>query len=359
MVRLILGILFLLLAVIARALYKTYTNVPAKELKRLARTGDDLAALLYRPVAYGMNLQLLLGFFGLLFGATSLVLLTRELGMWLAILTFLALLVLAGFFLVPSDEITRTGLWLARRLTPGVAWLLERLNPISDALARFVRRHRPLHVHTGLFEKEDIIELLEKQKHQPDNRIPAGEVDLLTSALSFGDKLVKDILVPKRVVRMVAETDPIGPILTDELYKSGHSRFPVHGDGNDQIAGILYLHELVSAKQGGKVGDIMSRKLTYVHENFTLYQTLQAFLRTKRHMFLVVNEFEEFVGIITIEDVIENIIGKPIVDEFDAYDDVRAVATKAAQKDHAEHKKAQEEPREEPEAITGPKEVVK
>jgi CBS domain containing-hemolysin-like protein len=74
-----------------------------------------------------------------------------------------------------------------------------------------------------------------------------------------------------------------------------------------------------------------------VHEDFTLYQALQAFLKTKHHLFLVVNSFEELVGILTIEDVLEQMIGKPIVDEFDRYDDLRAVAAAAAKKDHVNH----------------------
>jgi CBS domain containing-hemolysin-like protein len=57
------------------------------------------------------------------------------------------------------------------------------------------------------------------------------------------------------------------------------------------------------------------------------------YLRTQHHLFLVVNEFEEIVGIITIEDVIEQIIGRKIVDEFDQYADLRAVAKQLARKE--------------------------
>jgi CBS domain containing-hemolysin-like protein len=102
---------------------------------------------------------------------------------------------------------------------------------------------------------------------------------------------------------------------------------------------VLYLHDLVAQKASGSVRDIMRRKVTYVHEDFTLYQTLQAFIKTKQHLFVVVNSFEEYVGIITIEDVLERVIGKLIVDEFDRYDDLRAVAAAAARKDHAAHDK--------------------
>jgi magnesium and cobalt transporter len=120
-----------------------------------------------------------------------------------------------------------------------------------------------------------------------------------------------------------------------ELHASGHSRFPVYEVKKDNIVGVLYLHDLVATKRSGTVSNIMRRKVTYVHEDFTLYQTLQAFIKTKQHLFIVVNSFEEYVGIITIEDVLERVIGKLIVDEFDRYDDLRAVAAAAAHKDHA------------------------
>jgi Mg2+/Co2+ transporter CorC len=68
------------------------------------------------------------------------------------------------------------------------------------------------------------------------------------------------------------------------------------------------------------------------------YHFLQAFLKTKRHLFIVVNGFEEVIGIVTIEDVIEQIIGQPIMDEFDQYQDLRAVAIRMADKIHKEQK---------------------
>jgi CBS domain containing-hemolysin-like protein len=69
----------------------------------------------------------------------------------------------------------------------------------------------------------------------------------------------------------------------------------------------------------------------YVHQDKPLDHVLQAFLRTKHHLFLVVNEFEEVTGVISIEDVLETIIGRKIVDEFDQYEDLRAVAKLAAE----------------------------
>ena len=343
----ILGLVLIGTAVVAWALLRSYQHVPARELKRLARSGDDVAQLLYRAAAYGASLRVLLGGGAILLGALALAAMAQAVGTLWGVLLLLVLAGLCGFIFVPSGELTRSSLGLAKWAAPSIAWLLERLQPIIDGAVRLVRRYRHVHIHTGLYEKSDLAELLERQKGQPDSRIAASEMDLLLHSLSFGDKQVVDALVPKRVVTMVAASDHIGPVLMDELNKSGHSRFPVYDQKLDNIVGILYLHDLVGARKTGSVADVMSHKLTYVHEDFTLYQTLQAFLKTKQHLFLVVNSFEELVGIITIEDVMEQMIGRPIMDEFDRYDDLRAVAAAAARKDHKDHA----EPKPEPEAI--------
>jgi CBS domain containing-hemolysin-like protein len=359
----LLGIVLAAAAVVFWTLLKTYDHIPAKELKRLARCGDDVARLLYRAVAYGTSLRVLLGGAMLVCGALSLSVLITAVGFWPALLVLGAMLAIGWLALVPGGELTRGSLWLARRTAPGVAWALERLHPSIDWFVRMVRRHRHVYVHTGLYEKSDLVDLLERQKGQPDSRISESEIALLQHALTFGDALVSDALVPQRVVKIVAATDAIGPVLMDELSKSGHSRFPVYDGKHSHIVGILYLHDLVGARSGGKVADVMSHKLTYVHEDFTLYQALQAFLKTKRHLFLVVNSFEELVGILTIEDVLERMIGHPITDEFDKYDDMRAVAAATARKEHVEHTKDKTEPPVEPEPVPeqttpGAKEVV-
>jgi len=330
----VLGIVCGLVAVSFAILYKTYGHIPAKELKRRARKGDELAALLYRPVAYGLSAQIILAVLGFIFLYFAIVLLTNAVSVWLAIPVIMILGVFGLFFVQSRGGAHPASLWLAGKVSPALAWLAERLHPLLNAIAKALRRLLPIRVHSGLYEKADLVKLLEQQKTQPDNRIDPGEIDLLSHALSFGDKTVADAMVPKRVVVDVKVSDSVGPVLMGELHASGHSRFPVYEGQHDHIVGVLYLHDLIEIKHTGTVRDIMRPKVMYVHENFTLFQTLQAFVKTKQHLFIVVNEFEECVGIITIEDVLERVIGKLIVDEFDTYDDLRAVAAAAARKEH-------------------------
>src|SRR5690606_35806405 len=149
---------------------------------------------------------------------------------------------------------------------------------------------------------------------------------IVKHALSFGDKSVHDVMTPRSVIKSVRDDDVLSPILLDELHKSGHSRFPVFIGNGDSAAGILYIKDLIDVKSHTRVSELMHKPIHYVNENRELDHVLQAFIKTKQHLFLVVNSFAEITGLITIEDIIEQVLGKPIIDEFDRYDNMREVA---------------------------------
>lgn len=334
MISFLIALLLAGLALLAIALRKTYAIVPPKELKRQARHGDALAKVLYRAVAYGASLTLLLWTIIIVATAASFVVMSRTVPPFLAFV--LEVLIIGyGFAWMPTSEVTQVGVRLVIFLTPVIAWLLAHLQPLSSRITGFIARHRPVTLHTGLYEREDLLVLLDRQRQQPDSRFSSDELSLLSHALTYSQKTVGDIMVPRRAVKLVRADESIGPITLAELHDSGHSRFPVcEGDNEDQVVGTLFLRDLVNVRKGGLVKNAMDKAVFYVHEDYTLEQALHAFLKTKRHMFIVVNNFEEFVGIITIEDILEQVIGHKIIDEFDKYDDMRAVAAHQAEKDH-------------------------
>jgi CBS domain containing-hemolysin-like protein len=342
MVSFIFGLLFAGLTLLAIGLKRTYDHYPVKELKRQARAGDPLALMLYRPVSYGMSLSVLLWLIVLGSASLSFVLLASTLEPWFAVVV-IAFLLWLGFLWLPSAELTNLSLRIALIVTPAVDWLLNWLHPILRRIAALFGRMRHISVKTGLYEPEDLVALLEKQREFPENRISSHQIDLLIHALTYTDKQVRDILVPLRIVRMVNADEAIGPKLMDELYQSGFSRFPVYEQEQTTVVGTLVLRDLVRKQSRATVRDVMRDDVLYIHEDFTLQQALQAFIKTKHHLFIVVNSFEEFVGILTIEDVLEQIIGKQIVDEFDAYEDVRAVAASLATKEHNDRQKTAQE----------------
>lgn len=343
MITFIFAVLLLGVMLLALALRKTYTVLTVRELKRRAREHDPIAAMLYRAAAYGASLRALLWMIVVLAAAGSFVLLSMLAPPELAFV--IEVLVIAyGFVWMPTGHVTKLGVQIAVWLTPAIAWLLAKTHPLLDKAVAFVQRHRPLHVHTGLYDREDLLQLIDQQKGQPDSRISSETLELLQHTLQFGDKIVRDCMIPRRAVRMVSADDAVGPMLMKDLHDSGFSRFPVYKDKPENIVGTLYLRKLISLKHTGHVRDIMDEKVYFVHEEHPLEQVLDAFLKTQHHLFIVVNGFEEVVGIITIEDILEQILGCKIVDEFDQYDDMRAVAAHQARREHDAHKKDAEEP---------------
>ena len=341
--RIVLILLFLGLLWLSISLQKTFAAISPRELKRRARSGDELAAGLYKAAGYGHSLRAILWILVGLSGAAFFVAVT----LWLPILAALLvslLVIWLSFVWLPSSRVTRFSNLVARYLAPILAWLLNYLHPLFDWLVNRIRRYRPLRIHTGLYDIDDLLQLIDQQQVQADNRIDKLELDIARHALRFGRLSIHDIQTPKRVVKMVKADEPVGPVLMTELHASGHSRFPVYEGKKDNIVGVLYLRDLISAKHIGTVRTIMQPTVCYVHEEQPLADALQAVLRTHQQLFMVVNSFEEYVGVLSLEDILEQVIGKPIIDEFDQYQDLRAVAAREAKAEHATHTEVIESP---------------
>lgn len=336
---------FLLLVVLACltlltiSLKRTYGSISVKELKHRARSGDGAAAALLRAAGYGASLRALLSVIMVFFAASFCVVLAGQTAGWFAVLAG-AVLLWVGFSWLPARQATKAGLWLASSLAPAFDKILQYLHPFLDKLQRFVRAHRPVSIHTGLYDKADLLALFSKQKVQADNRVDQATLEIAEHALQFGDKKVSDILTPARVVKAVSNEETVGPVLMTDLHDSGFSRFPVYEGKKNHIIGVLYLRDLVKSKSG-TVQKMMHKTVCYVHEDQPLTEALQAILKTHQQLFIVVNSLEEYVGIVSIEDIMEEIVGKQIVDEFDQYEDLRAVAAKMAAKEHKAHLKAE------------------
>ncbi len=323
MTQFLLSFALIALALLTIVLRKTYEAVPAKELKRQAQSGDELAKLLYRAVAYRGSLQLLLWTVTVVALAASFILLSQAAPLPLVFIMEV-LTIGSAFIWIPRTDITRFGLRMAIWCTPTVVWLLAHLYPVLRKVQLAAGR-QPAVQHTGIYERADLLALLDRQSAQPDSRLLAQEITLVKHVLAFSDKHVSDILIPKKKVCAVSEDDTVGPILMGELHSSGFTVFPVYSGEQERIVGTLFLRDVVNAKEGGSIKAIMRSKVFYVHEEYPLGQMMHAFLKTKSQLFVVVNRFEEYVGIATVEDMITQILGGKVESAFEQYDDPSAV----------------------------------
>lgn len=326
MISFAIAILLAAVAVLTTIMRKTYNLVPDFELRRQAQAGDDLAQILYRSVAYGPATQLLLWVVSLLATAASLVIMALVVP---SFILFLYVVGLIGYVLIwlPRTDVSSAGLRCVVWSTPTFIWLLSHLFTVLENPARSVSE-RQADSHTGLYERDDVIKLLQRQKEQADNRLSETEIDQLLHAITYSHKKVSEIMKPRKKVRTVLLQEAIGPVLMDELHNSGAAFFPVcEQQDAEHIVGIAYMSDLMHVKGGGYIREVMRPEVFYVNEDFTVEQLLHAFLKTKQQVLVVINVFEEYVGLVTIGNTLRHIVGHDIVSDFINYDNRAAVAT--------------------------------
>ncbi|QNK00383.1 HlyC/CorC family transporter [Dyella telluris] len=145
-------------------------------------------------------------------------------------------------------------------------------------------------------------------------------IDTLTmveGAIKVTELSVDDVMIPRAQIVMISADAPVSEIL-GTVVESGHSRFPVHGEDKDDILGILLAKDLLRFVGNGDHFDIASvlRPAVLIPESMRLNVLLAEFRHTRNHMALVVDEYGGVAGLITIEDVLEQIVGE-IDDEHD------------------------------------------
>lgn len=314
----------LALALAGVVIRKTYYYVPRRELKRLAERHDALASRLYTAVAYGSSLRALLWLFIGLTSAGGVVLLARQAPLWLSI-TAVLLLLWAAFSWLPASRVTPVGARLAILVTPPIVWLLNYLHPLISRGAQQIERRYTAPAHTGIFERSDVMELLERQAHQADNRLSSEELAIISSALSFADRQVNSILTPRASIKTILMHEIVGPVLIDELHKLDQPFVLVKDKPKGSICGILQSQTL-GLMSAGQVSEHMDKTVYYLHESDSLSEALHAFFVTNYPLFVVVNSFEEYVGVVTVESVLKQLLGHIPGDDFEQYADLPAVA---------------------------------
>ena len=144
---------------------------------------------------------------------------------------------------------------------------------------------------------------------------------MIQSVFDFGDTTAREIMVPRPEMVWIEETKTAGQA-TSLAVRSGHSRIPVIGENVDDIRGVVYLKDLVQQtyyhRDGGRsvsVADVM-RPAVFVPDSKRLDDLLADMQRDRNHMAVLVDEYGGIAGLVTIEDVIEEIVGE-IADEYD------------------------------------------
>jgi CBS domain containing-hemolysin-like protein len=151
--------------------------------------------------------------------------------------------------------------------------------------------------------------------------VDEGERQMIHSVFEFGDTLVREVMVPRPDVVWTEHDTPVDKVLRLAL-KSGYSRIPVLGEDIDDIVGVAYLKDLVRAREepvAGKVAALteVMRPAVFVPDTKRVDELLKEMKATRTHMAIVVDEYGGTAGVVTIEDLLEEIVGE-ITDEYDS-----------------------------------------
>ncbi|HEX2949259.1 MAG TPA: hemolysin family protein [Armatimonadota bacterium] len=205
-------------------------------------------------------------------------------------------------------------------LTPVVSVL----NGISFALLWLLTRTRILHGHVHpaptAFSEEDIKQLVSAGEQS--GEVESTEREMIHGVIEFSDTTAHEIMVP-RTDLVTLPADATLEEAIDMFMASGHSRIPMYEDNADNILGILYIKDLLIRLQTGKPVDraqlalpTMVRPAYFVPETKKSDDLLREMQKKQVHMAIVVDEYGGTAGIITIEDLLEEIVGD-IIDEYD------------------------------------------
>jgi len=154
--------------------------------------------------------------------------------------------------------------------------------------------------------------------------VDEGERQMIHSVFELGDTFARDVMVPRPDVVWTERDTPVDKVVRLAL-KSGYSRLPVLGDGIDDIVGVAYLKDLVQAqaeRPDVELAGVM-RRAVFVPDSKRVDELLKEMQAARNHMAIVVDEYGGTAGVVTIEDILEEIVGE-ITDEYDT-DEVPAI----------------------------------
>lgn len=297
----------------------------AAELARDGARGARTLQAVAGDVVRHLNLLLLLRLLAELTATTLVALVavdTFGAGWRAALITAGAMTVISFVVVgVGPRTIGRQHAYAVGRAVALVRWLGRALNPLASLLILIGNavtpgrgfREGPFATQVELRELVDLAEQRGVVEH--------GERQMIHSVFALGDTIAREVMVPRTEMLWIEESKTLSQALTLFL-RSGFSRIPVIGESVDDVLGVLYLKDLIRRTRGGDpaaarlpVAELM-RPATFVPESKPVDDLLSEMQAARNHLVIVVDEYGGTGGLVTIEDILEEIVGE-ITDEYD------------------------------------------
>lgn len=287
--------------------------------------GTALQRIMAQPVAHMRALRFWRIWFDMASAVAVTVLLNSLLdNVWLSGLIATGVMALLGFVIVgvsPRQLGRVHSAGLVRFSAPLIRWLCWVLGPIPGwlvTLGSAVAPGAPAD-NEAFFSEEEFRELVDRATES--DVIEDNEAEMIQSVFDFGDTLVRSVMVPRTDILCIDSGSSLHRAMSLFL-RSGYSRIPVIGENTDQVLGIVYLKDVAAVihnlgpGEEPPVVDELAREVRYVPDSKPVSELLRELQKESTHVAIVIDEYGGTAGLVTLEDLIEEIVGE-IVDEYD------------------------------------------
>lgn len=327
LLEIVLLITLLFLSALFSSAETAFTHIDLLKIKHLVSSGNKRAKTLEKlkdnsektltTILIGNNLvnisassiatSLAIDFFG-----------NKGVGIAVGVMTFL---ILVFGEITPKSYAIRKAESLALFVAPLFDFLSKIFYPISLAFTGISNLFLGKSVkNTPMFTEDEIKTLIDVSGEE--GTIEEDEKEMITSIFEFGDTRVKEIMIPRVDMVCVEAEENIKEVLAKAI-KGGYSRFPVYKDEIDNIVGILYIKDLLKYLKDGNFNicaDKIKREAYFIPETKRADDLLREMQKKRVHMAIVIGEYGAVIGLVTLEDLIEEIVGE-IFDEYDVAKD--------------------------------------
>lgn len=323
----VMALLFLGIAAVLTAAEAAFNFLPRHDAEEalLKSRGTAMRRILAQPVAHIRALRFWRIWFEMASAVAVAVLLYSVLAnVWLAGLAATGIMALLGFVIVgvsPRQLGRLHSAAVVRFTAPMIRFLTWILGPIPGWLVALGSAAAPGAPggDEAFFSEQEFRELVERASES--DMIEDTEAEMIQSVFDFGDTLVRAVMVPRTDIVSIESGSSLHQAMSLFLL-SGYSRVPVIGEDTDHILGIVYLKDVAAVVHGlgqdeePPLVDSLAREVRYVPESKPVSDLLRELQKESTHVAIVIDEYGGTAGLVTLEDLIEEIVGE-IVDEYD------------------------------------------
>ena len=182
---------------------------------------------------------------------------------------------------------------------------------LDPKLEKYRKHNSEKSTKTPKYTPKDLADFIDILKRTPRSILSDDDRTRIAAIMSFDDHKVQDLMIPKSDIVFVKNTEILGPLVLDKLYKSGFTHFPVV-DSRDKVKGIIHTEALnaLEIKKTDRADKYLDKDFNYLHASDSLPKAVDEINRTGSSYFLVLDSTDSLAGFFTIQMLLDYLLGK-------------------------------------------------